>query len=327
MYNQVEAILEQYEIEINQVTKGRGAYVCDSLEGKKVLVAFQGSKERGEFLKMFLEKLNEKGFFAEQIVKNKEDGAVTEDEMTGEHFLLKDYQEGTEMKTTSSEEMEQAVRLLAIFHKSTKLLAEEMVELEKKLKKVPLYDVKNRHYRELIKVKNHILAKHQKTEFERIYMKHYHQIVADAKKAIELLGQQDIANTTDSFCHGDFNQHNIIFDGKQWYIINFESLTLSNQMGDLANFVRKMLEKNNWDSDLGEHLIKTYHTEKEISAEEYKVLYGLFLFPEKFWKVTNHYMNSHKAWISQRDIEKLKKVIEQETQKAKFMEKLFSFME
>ena len=38
-------------------------------------------------------------------------------------------------------------------------------------------------------------------------------------------------------------------------------------------------------------------------------------------------MNSHKAWISQRDIEKLNKVIEQETQKAKFMEKLFSFIE
>ena len=46
-------------------------------------------------------------------------------------------------------------------------------------------------------------------------------------------------------------------------------------------------------------------------------------FPEKFWKISNHYYNSNKAWVSGRDIEKLEKVIEQEAKRLTFLEKAF----
>lgn len=323
MYNQTELILEQYEIEVTQLIKGRGAYICDTSQGKKLLMPFRGSKERGRFLKNFLERLNIAGFEAEQILANKEDEAVTEDEATGELFLLKDYYEGAEIKTSSLDEMKQAIKCLARFHTYAQQMAQQMDDEQKDIKKVSLYEVKNRHYKELIKVKNHIRTKRKKNEFERIYMENYNNMLIQAKKSIDILEQQADAKRTDVFCHGDFNQHNVVFDGEKWNIIHFESLVLSNPMGDLANFVRKMLEKNDWDTTIGETLIKTYHAEKPISKAEYETLYGLFLFPEKFWKVTNHYMSSHKAWISGRDIEKLEKVIEQEVQKAKFMERLF----
>lgn len=323
LYNQTETILEQYEIEMNQLIKGRGAYICETSEGKKLLTPFQGSKKRADFLKDFLERLNASGFPAEQIYLNKEGESITEDEATGERFLLKDYLEGVEMKTTSLDEMKQAIKLLASFHNHAQQIITQMDETN--IKNVSLYDVKSRHYKELIKVKNHIRTKHKKNEFERIYMENYNNMLQGAKKSIDVLAGQENATKTDMFCHGDFNQHNVIFDGKQWKMIHFESLVFSNSMGDLANFVRKMLEKNNWDKELGQQLIQAYDAERKISKAEYETLYGLFLFPEKFWKVTNHYMSSHKAWISGRDIEKLKKVIEQETQKAEFMEKLFSF--
>ena len=32
MYNQSEALLEQYDLDIKQITKGRGAYICNSVE-------------------------------------------------------------------------------------------------------------------------------------------------------------------------------------------------------------------------------------------------------------------------------------------------------
>ena len=38
-------------------------------------------------------------------------------------------------------------------------------------------------------------------------------------------------------------------------------------------------------------------------------------------------MNSRKTWISQRDIEKLKKVIEQEGKRLHFMQNLFAIQE
>ena len=61
-----------------------------------------------------------------------------------------------------------------------------------------------------------------------------------------------------------------------------------------------------------------------MPEEEYDSLGGLLMFPEKFWKVANHYMSSNKAWIPEKDVEKLKKVMEQEALRLKFVENLFS---
>ena len=88
-----------------------------------------------------------------------------------------------------------------------------------------------------------------------------------------------------------------------------------------------MLEKNHWDTELGMRMIATYDRGRPMSDREKKILYLLFLFPEKFWKISNHYYNSHKAWVSQRDIEKLKRMIEIEPARQQFLENLFSFVE
>ena len=97
-------------------------------------------------------------------------------------------------------------------------------------------------------------------------------------------------------------------------------------MTDLANFVRKMLEKNEWNKELGLSLISEYDRYRPMRKEEYQQLHALLLFPEKFWKVSNHYMNSRKTWISGRDIDKLKKVIEQEEKRLDFIENVFAFL-
>ena len=60
--------------------------------------------------------------------------------------------------------------------------------------------------------------------------------------------------------------------------------------------------------------------------EEKQLLHVLLLFPEKFWKVSNHYSNSHKAWVSGRDIEKLNRLIAAEPAREHFLENLFSFL-
>ena len=37
MYYQPEAMLEQYDIEIKQITKGRGVFCCETDQGKKAV--------------------------------------------------------------------------------------------------------------------------------------------------------------------------------------------------------------------------------------------------------------------------------------------------
>ena len=65
VYNQSEAILQQYDLEIKQISRGRGAYICETNEGTKLLTPFRGSKERAMFLRDVLSRLNESGIAAE----------------------------------------------------------------------------------------------------------------------------------------------------------------------------------------------------------------------------------------------------------------------
>ncbi len=329
MYNQTEAILSQYEMEINEVTKGRGAFICNTSKGKKILVPYRGSKEKGKVLWNFLKELKESGFQVEQIELNMKSEAVTEDEYTQERFLLKDYVDGVEISASKLEEMKEAVRMLAIYHNmSEQLLVEQ--ETGDRLRAATLQSSENvteniknwqRHYRELIKVRNYIRNRKKKTEFEQIYMKNFEHNRKTAEKSLELLQEKFDWPARSVLCHGDFNQHNILLSNGQYRIVHFENIQYNWTMTDLANFIRKMLEKNDWSDSIGIELISEYDRYRPMRVAEYRQLYGLLLFPEKFWKVTNHYMNSRKTWISERDIDKLKRVIEQEEKRLNFLDK------
>ena len=61
MYQQPETILEQYDVETKQISKGRGAFLCETNQGMKILAPFRGSKEKGLFLSGVLQELKENG--------------------------------------------------------------------------------------------------------------------------------------------------------------------------------------------------------------------------------------------------------------------------
>ena len=84
-------------------------------------------------------------------------------------------------------------------------------------------------------------------------------------------------------------------------------------------FMRKIMEKHNWNLGLGMDMLDAYQKKKTLSDREMKQLYIRMAFPEKFWKISNHYYNGSKAWVSERDIEKLKKVVAQNEEKERFL--------
>jgi len=321
--SQTEAILSQYEMEIYEVTKGRGTYICSTDKGVRVLTSFRGAKEKGEVLRRYLEKLKDAGFFVEQIEKNKEKEAISVDEATGERFLLKEYITGNEMSVNNINELKKAASLLAEYHNVAANITADVVEQETDCR-YNAFEEKEKHYRELIKVKNYIRNRKKKNEFERIYLNCYEKMLQTAKESLLILEKVQEDTPTCCFCHGDYNQHNIIWTDTKWQIINFENFVYNWCIVDLANFLRKMQEKNDWDIRVGNDLLESYTKTRSLSTIEKEKLYGLLLFPEKFWKVTNHYINSRKTWISERDIEKLKKVIEQEPKRLKYIQNVFA---
>lgn len=320
MYNQTEAILSQYDLEIRQMTKGRGFLICETNQGTKLLCPFKGSKEKGDWLKRYLDALKESGYLVETILLNQKGEAVTEDEVTGERFWMKDAFQGTELSTSRLGEIIEAAGELAKYHNTS-------VQICLGDCGIGTFDVVEacvRHSRELVKVKNYIRTKKKKQEFEQIYMRYFESMHETAEKSCEILHRQAEKEAAYMVCHGDCNQHNIVWIEGRWQLIHFENVAYSWAMWDLSTYIRKMMEKNGWNEELGMAMIQEYHRIRPFSKEEYQQLCGLLLFPEKFWKVANHYMSSNKAWIPEKDIEKLKKVIEQEIHRLKFVENLFS---
>jgi hypothetical protein len=45
----------------------------------------------------------------------------------------------------------------------------------------------------------------------------------------------------------------------------------------------------------------------------------MFYYPEKFWKILNHYYNGNKAYLSDQVKEKMKKVYNQQGKKERFV--------
>ncbi len=334
MYNQTEAILSQYEVQINQTAKGRGVIYCETNQGELSLCGYRGSKERGEALSCFLQALRKEGLPVEQIVLSKTGEAVCEEELSGERFILKRCVKGAELGTGRYGELLEAVTSLARFHVASDRICQkwEASEEEKQylslLKQggVNVLELRMRHHKELQKVFNFTRSRKKRGEFEQLYMQSVGEMLETSKKSVELLGQfmGKGKSPRGILCHGDCNHHNFLRNGNGWQLVNFENVSFNWAVWDLVNFIRKLLEKNQYDEELGLMLLHNYNRVRPLAEEEWWLIYALFLFPEKYWKIANHYMNGNKAWIPARDIEKLKKVIELEPLRKKFLEKLFS---
>ena len=66
-------------------------------------------------------------------------------------------------------------------------------------------------------------------------------------------------------------------------------------------------------------MIRAYSDKKAMSPYETKQLYLRLAYPEKFWKIANHYYNANKAWGFGRYLEKLEKIKAEEENREQFL--------
>lgn len=321
LYNRENQILEQYPFEVKQTVKGRGALICDTDKGLKILKEYRGSQGRAEFLYSLLKFLKEQGQERiDCIVKNNEEEAITID-TDGTAYIVRDWYEGKECDTKSREDILCAVQQLAQLHKMMREFPLEIPEYLKGKDNTLLLE-NEKHTRELKKVRNFVYSRKKKNDFEQKFLQSYDMFYQEAKKVVDLQQQELERTDTDSvygICHGDYNQHNVIFTRQGTAVLNFERASYDVQAGDLGNFMRKIMEKHNWNMGLGVDMLEAYEQVRPMSPEEMKQLYIRLAYPEKFWKIANHYFNASKAWVCGRNLEKLEKIIGQNEARETFL--------
>ena len=223
MYNRENLILEQYPFEVKQASKGRGVLICETSMGLKILKEYRGSEGRADFLYRLLQFLAEHGQGrVDCIVRTKEEKTLARD-IDGTAYMVRDWYDS-----------------------------------------LPLEN--ERHTKELKKVRNYITARKKKNDFEMEFLRSFDLFYKEAADVVALQRQimeqsHDKADREGIYgiCHGDYNQHNVIFWRQQIAVMNFEKASYDVQVADLGNFMRKILEKHNWNMGLGMDMLKAYN--------------------------------------------------------------------
>jgi len=320
MYYRAEQILSAYTNEFTGSMKGRGSLLCTDSEGIYLLKEYRGSLHRLDLLEETLRCLKEQGFLAEELVRTAE-GALCYTDVDGTSYFLRKTFQGRECDTRNTEEILCVTRHLAKLH----LLLADCHPLagEEQPAMAPPPSLAGKHTRELKKMRNYVRSKKKKNDFESEFLRGYEHYMEQAQRVLELEEVQDVPKGALQLCHGDFNQHNLLFTREGLAVVGFEKLRYDLCVSDLTNFIRKILEKHNWSSGLGMDMVMAYNAVRELMPWELRRLYLKLLYPEKFWKIVNHYYNARKTWVSIRDIEKLTRLSTQEAKREEFLSMLF----
>ncbi len=317
-------VLSQYELELLDVRRGRGAWLCETNQGLKMLREYKGTIKRLEFEDQVFTQMEQFGRFSvDRYVRNKE-GELLSNAEDGTRWILKDWYSDRECNLKDGKEVLSAIERIAYLHKLLRRIEfQEEWNLGSILVSLPDAEME-RHNKELVRARSFIRNKRKKSEFELCVMGNYDMFYEQAKEAC--LGMEQFCReqqTTGCFlCHGDLNQHHILMGDYDISVVEFNRMHMGMQMEDLYHFMRKAMEKHDWNLKLGMAMLETYERVLTLADEDRTCLYYLFLYPEKYWKQINFYYNANKAWIPERNIEKLRDLEKQQHVRNVFLSKI-----
>ena len=318
MDNKFVEVLEAYPFETYRVSRTRGAFLLDTSDGIKLLKSFEGSEKKLLFENEVTSYLLEHGFQnVDSFVKNKEGNLLTVSGQ-GEHYFVKNW---FKAEAFESKENGKAIKAAGVLGKLHCVLREMEVQ-EEVAKTEPIVASLEKHTKEIKKVKTYIRNKKQKNEFEIAMLESYDIFYEKAITSLEMLKKLEYEEK--KVTHGIYTYHNVLFGNEGIAVVNFDKSSIGFQITDLYYFLRKLMEKNDWSIELGKAIIEEYEYFNPINEKQRKLLLLLLIYPEKYWKIMNHYYNTKKCWVAVKSVEKLEVIRQQEDKKRAFLEEVFS---
>ena len=319
-------VLDQYELEVTGTRRGRGAYILETSQGLRILSDYTGSEQKALFQNRVMEQIREGGYEkVDLLIPNKEGNLISRD-WEDNKYVVKEWYTGRECDTASENEIMAAVSNLARLHRLMHLDGETSFR-QNFTAQEPLKEIRAQNA-EMKKIRSFIRKRNAKGDFERLFLdcftSYFEQAVEAEKKLVQMEERLSISKSDrqDSVCHGDYNHHHVLMSGYDIATTNFECCRYDFQVSDLYRFMRKILEKHEWNPRLGMRMLETYVQVRPLPQTERRLLYIRMLYPEKFRKLANYYYGSNKAWISRRFLDKLEKLNAQEKVKAGFVRML-----
>ena len=341
--------LEQYDMEVLSVRRGRGSWICETDQGCRLLKEYRGTVKRLEFEDQVLGMLDPRtSLRTDRYVRNKE-GALFTSAGYGTCYIVKEWFLDRECSLKDGFEIRQALSRLAMLHRQLRELPFREEWRMGSTDEQPIEKEMERHNREMQRVRNYIREKRKKTELEMCVINSFEAFFEQAREALR--GMEELWDSGEQkdlraaqlaplreeapggpaaqlpdrplyLCHGDLDQHHVLMGGRYTAIVDYNRMHLGIQVSDLYRFMRKAMEKHSWNADLGLSMLESYERVLPMEKRERTCLYYLFLYPEKYWKQLNFYYNSNKAWIPVRNIDKLRALAAQQPARNAFLKRL-----
>ncbi len=367
MEDRLDEVWRQYDFEVRNRYRARGAVLLETNQGYKWVRAFDGCYPRLEFESKVLRFLLENGYPNVDYILENKDGHMVSEDSAGNPYVVKNWFRGEECNLRDLECVAKAAKNLAVIHKILESVPaaammtdagsyeesggamlqaasigegwesddegfappEESTQAPSKeepyFENDELIQTFEKHNRELRKVRSYIRNKRSKNEFEICILNSFQEFYGQAERASKELEESNYVNMCQEakgvgeVSHGNYTYHNVLMTKKGLATTNFEKCHVGLQVFDLYFYFRKAMEKNNWDAGFGKTLLEAYNKERLLTEDEQRIFHILVLYPEKYWKIVNFYYNNKKSWVSQRNIQKLRGIREQQKKKEDFI--------
>lgn len=332
MKEQEYQVLEQYQVDVNSTRKVRGAVLCDTKQGLLLLKELNTSKGRVPVLCKLCECLQKNGMErVDMPLKNQEDSYISIG-ADGNFYLLKHWFAGRECEVRREDDTVMAVSNLARLHRVLRN-RDFTVDMEQPpvVEGEDMRGMYLRYNREMKKVRSFIRKKVDKGEFERLYLTYYesmYELAEQARMALEESGYERLYHRSleqGHYTHGEYNYHNLLMTARGVATTNLEHFHKDLQLTDLCYYMRKTLEKNQWNVRPGSRILEAYNRICPLGEEELRFLAISISYPEKFRKVANSYGRANKAFIPKKNQEKLEIAASQSEMRKAFLQEIFSF--
>lgn len=326
MEDRQETAIARYGLAVRKRCRLRGGWMLDTNTGPKLLREYENIRSHFFLENSIKDYLIENGFRrVDSVVPNEEGRLVTELE-TGEKYVMYHWFSGEECDLKSNTCLAAAGENLGRLHLALNGFEQAKGEGYPGAREgqEDLLELFHRHNRELRRVNSYMKNKKRKTEFE-IYaincFEDYYEKACEAADKLENCNYYNrVKEEMNDICHGDYNYHNLIISGQGTATTGFEKSGYGLQLLDLTYFMRKTLEKNEWNKSAGEAVLISYDKVNTLSSEQMEFIYIMLMYPEKYWKLMNHYFNKKKSWLSAKSLEKLKDVKSLEKKREKFLD-------
>lgn len=294
-------LLAQYDVSVKKLQYIRSNYYLDTNRGKFMLRKLDLPREQILFNYEVDTHLKDNGFVeinAIYTTKKKSPFALLGDQC----YMMQEYVNCDETDFKNFQDLRETILVLARFHKACR-------SVESKVKDVNVVKIKNiyeyycKRLGENAKIKKSMLSLKQKSNFEIMFLEsaeEYRQLEEMALETINYkLVEELIAEVKKEklIAHRDYTYHTVNKTDINTYLISqIDTCGYDIQVLDLAHILSKIMQKNDWDSNVLYGLIEDYNSVRTLSANEFNLLKFMMIYPEKYNSICYKYISSKRRW-------------------------------